>query len=270
MSDLPDLHSATVDAIVDHAGRSTLPFQQANREEQHATAFWFNELVETSADGEVVRQYLVTAGEPTRVELAEFTLRPDLCTPAMSAEKLMLIDFAQGWTHLDDLGVAVMPTAGLHAHGARKGWRWAIDEITDGIAATEQDIVDLGDGPVAAYLLGHVADGDGTREQAVVVGEITRTGNGGIRWNGDLPQGCVGAPVFIGARLGGDGHQFKLVCVGVAVHADGQHAVVPFDRVRAALAAFHSDRSTNRSTNRSTDETALTVEPRRRWWWRRG
>ncbi|MFE1801540.1 hypothetical protein ACFW9L_36005 [Streptomyces sp. NPDC059517] len=253
---MPALSDATIDAIVGNVGRSTLPFQRANREEQYATAFWFNELVETGADGEVVRQYLVTAGEPTRVAMAEFTLRLDLCAPAMSAEKLLMTGFADGWTHLGDLGVAVMPTTGLHAHGARKGWRWTTDEITDGIAATEQDIVDLGDGPVAAYLLGHVADGDGTREQAVVVGEITRTGNGVIHWGGKLPQGCVGAPVFIGSRLGGDGHRFKLVCVGVAVHAAGRHTVVPFDRIRAALDALHSKPQAGR--------------PQQRWWRRRG
>ena len=34
------------------------------------------------------------------MEPAEFTLRPDLCAPEMSAEKLMMIDFAEGWTHL--------------------------------------------------------------------------------------------------------------------------------------------------------------------------
>ncbi|MBQ0846818.1 hypothetical protein J8N05_01105 [Streptomyces sp. BH-SS-21] len=68
------------------AGRSTLPFQRANREERHETAFRCNELVETGTDSEVVRQYLVTAGEPTRVDLAEFALRPELCTPVMSAE----------------------------------------------------------------------------------------------------------------------------------------------------------------------------------------
>lgn len=50
MSDLPDHSSATIDAIVDHVGRSTLPFQQAHREEQHATAFWFNELLETTSE----------------------------------------------------------------------------------------------------------------------------------------------------------------------------------------------------------------------------
>jgi hypothetical protein len=264
VSDLPDFRSATIDAIVDHASRSTLPFQRAHREEQHATAFWFNELVETTAEGEVIRQYLVTASEPARVESAEFTLRPDLCTPAMSAEKLMMFDFAEGWTHLGGLGVAVMPTTGLHAHGDRKGWRWTTDEITDGIAATEQDIADLGEHPLAAYVLGHITE-DSDREQAVVVGQVTRTSDGSIRWNGDLPQGCVGAPVFIGARLGGNG--FKLICLGAMLHADGHHTIAPFDRIRAALNSISSNTP---SASDGTTNHPQTIEAKRRWWQRRG
>lgn len=159
MSELPSLHGAAIDAIVGHASRATLPFQRAHREEQHATAFWFNELVETTAEGEFIRQHLVTASEPTRAESAEFTLRPDLRTPAMSAEKLLMMDFAEEGTHPGDLGVAVMPTTGLHTHGARKGWRWTTDEITDGIAAKKEDIADLGAEPVVAYLLGHAIRG---------------------------------------------------------------------------------------------------------------
>ncbi|MDX3582195.1 hypothetical protein [Streptomyces europaeiscabiei] len=264
MSDLPDFHDAAIDAIVSHAGRSTLPFQRANRDEQHATAFWFNELVDKSGEGEVIRQYLVTASGPARVELAEFTLRPDLCTPAMSAEKLMMTDFAEGWTHLGDLGVAVMPTSGLHAHGARKGWSWTTDEITDGIAATEEDIATLGEVPIAAYVLGHITE-DGDREQAVVVGQVVRTSDGTLQWVGDLPQGCVGAPVFIGARLGGN--SFKLVCVGVALPADGRHGIAPFDRIRAALNSLPSN------TPPAFDGTVTrpqSIEPKRRWWQRRG
>ncbi|MFI8092719.1 hypothetical protein ACIF9R_31085 [Streptomyces sp. NPDC086080] len=264
MSDLPDHSSAIIDAIVDHVGRSTLPFQRAHREEQHATAFWFNELVETTSEGEVIRQYLVTASEPARVELAEFTLRPALCAPVMSAEKLMMLDFAEGWTHLGDPGVAVMPSNGLHAHGARKGWRWTTDEITDGIAATEQDIAGLGVSPVPAYLLGHVNDGDGFREQAVVIGRITRSGDGGIRWIGDVPQGCVGAPVFIGAPFGED--SFKLVCIGVALPADGHNAIAAFDRIRAALKAFPPN-STSAPDGAGTGPR--TGEQKRRWWQRR-
>ncbi|MGW3092584.1 hypothetical protein ACWDCC_03960 [Streptomyces sp. NPDC001102] len=265
MSDLPDHTSAIIDAIVDHVGRSTLPFQPAHREEQHATAFWFNELVETTSEGEVIRQYLVTASEPARVELAEFTLRPALCAPVMSAEKLMMLDFAEGWIHLGDLGVAVMPSAGLHAHGERKGWHWTTDEITDGIAATEEDIAGFGESPVQAYLLGHVSDGDGSRDQAVVIGRIARSGDGGMQWIGDLPQGCLGAPVFVGAPLGED--SFKLVCVGVVLSADGHNAIATFDRIRAALKAFPPN-STPADDGAGT--APRTGERKRGWWQRRG
>ena len=266
MSTLPSLHSATIDAIVGHAGRATLPFQRLHREEQHATAFWFNELVGTTAEGEAVRQYLMTASEPARVESAEFTLRPDLCAPAMSAEKLVMIDFADGWIHLDDLGVAVMPAAGLHAHGARKGWRWTTDEITDGIAAEEADVASLSAKPVTAYLLGHdVGAGTGAREQAVVVGTVTRTSSGSVSWVGDLPQGCIGAPVFTSARLSGD--RFKLVCVGVVLRGDVHHPIATFDRIRTALRTHASDLASAPETARPTPRTP---EPKRRWWQRRG
>lgn len=281
LTDLPDLHGATIDAIIGHAGRATLPFQRANREERYATAFWFNELVESTSENEsadeVVRQYLVTAGEPTRVEMAEFTLRPELCAPAMSAEKLMMVDFAEGWIHLDGLGVAVMPTAGLHAHGARKGWLWTTDEITDGLAARDEDIANLGANPVAACLLGHdVAAGSGAREQAVVVGEVARGSDGGVRWVGRLPQGCVGAPVFIASPL--SGNSFKLVCVGVALPGDGHHAIATFDRIRTALRALPAvapdtaaaQESAGPSTGPSTEPLPPTPEPKRRWWQRRG
>ncbi|MGW3267159.1 hypothetical protein [Streptomyces sp. NPDC001056] len=266
MSDLPDLHSATIDAIVGNAGRATLPFQWLHREDRHATAFWFNELVGTTGEGEAVRQYLVTASEPARVENAEFTLRPELCAPAMSAEKLLMTDFAGGWIHLDGLGVAVMPTAGLHAHGVRKGWRWTTDEITDGIAAEEEDVAGLGEKPVAAYALGHdVGAGDGAREQAVVVGGVARTGSGGVRWVGDLPRGCVGAPVFISAPVGGN--SFKLVCAGVVLPGDDHHPIATFDRIRTALRALAPDATPARG---AAGPDTRPREPKRRWWRRRG
>ncbi|WP_327286750.1 hypothetical protein [Streptomyces sp. NBC_01198] len=266
MSDLPNVQGATIDAIIDHASRATLPFQRAHREEQHATAFWFNELVETTDEGEAIRQYLVTAGGPTRFEIAEFTLRPDLCDPAMSAEKLMMVDFAAGWTHLEDLGVAVMPTAGLHAHGARKGWSWTTDEITDGMAAKEEDIAVLGAEPVAAYLLGHEVGAEtGARDLVVVVGAVTRTESGGVRWVGDVPQGCVGAPVFIGAQLGGD--SFKLVCAGVVLAGDGHHPIATFDRVRTALRALAPAAVSVPETDGPNPQEP---ELKRRWWQRRG
>lgn len=266
MPDLPNFHSATIDAIIGHAGRATLPFQRANREEEYATAFWFNELVESSDEGEAVRQYLVTAGEAARIELAEFTLRPELCEPAMSAEKLLMVDFSTGWTHLDGLGVAVMATTGLHAHGARKGWRWTTDEITDGIAATEEDLAALGTEPVLSYLLGHdVGPGSGARELVVAVGEITRDEKGDLRWAGKAPQGCVGAPVFIGIPRGED--SFKLACAGVLLPGEGHHPVAPFDRVRTALRALTVETaSAPEAAGPRPEERA----PKQRWWRRRG
>ncbi|MFE1872389.1 hypothetical protein ACFW9N_16015 [Streptomyces sp. NPDC059496] len=265
MSELPDFHSAIVYLINADSARATLPFQRANRAEQHATAFWFNELVEETAEGAVVRQYLVTAGEPTRVETAEITLRPELCSPAMSAEKVTVMSFAEGWTHLEDLGVAVMPDTALYAYAARKGWSWTTDEITDGVAATEEDIARLGGTPVPAYLLGHPVDAEnGAREQALVVGEVVRTDEDGVRWVGTLPQGCVGAPVFIGAGLGEN--SFKLVCVGVALPGDGHHPIATFDRIRTALGALAPDAADAAGTPASSEPAA----PKRRWWQRRG
>ncbi|MFE5560828.1 hypothetical protein [Streptomyces sp. NPDC056544] len=265
MSELPDFHSAIVYLINADSARATLPFQRAHRAEQHATAFWFNELVEETAEGAVVRQYLVTAGEPTRVETAEITLRQELCSPAMSAEKVAMMGFAKGWTHLGDLGVAVMPDTALYAYAARKGWSWTTDEITDGVAATEEDIARLGGTPVPAYLLGHPVDAEtGAREQALVVGEIVRTDEDGVRWVGTLPQGCVGAPVFIGAGLGEN--SFKLVCVGVALPGEGHHPIATFDRIRTALGALAPD-----APDAPDAADVRPVEPpKRRWWQRRG
>ncbi|MCF2530791.1 hypothetical protein [Yinghuangia soli] len=267
MSNLTGVQHATIDAIVANAGRATLPFRRAHRDEQYATAFWFNELVETTAEVERVRQFLVTAGEPTRVEIAEFTLRPELCAPAVSAEKLIWTGFADGWTHLGDLGVAVLPTSGLHEHGERKGWQWTTDEITDGMAAKDDDIAALGAEPVPAYLLGHdVGAGNGAREQAVVVGAVARARRGGVVWVGDVPQGCVGAPVFIGVSLGGD--SFKLVCVGAVLPGrGGRHPIATFDRIRTALSRLAPDAA---SAVEAAGQTPPTPEKKKRWWQRHG
>jgi hypothetical protein len=259
VSELTGLEQATIDAFLAHAGRATLPFQQAHRPGPWATAFWFNELVGHDGDDELVRQYLVTAAEATRMDLAEVTLRPELGDPAPTAEKLMMTDFAEGWIHLGGLGVAVQPTAGLHAYAERKGWRWTTDEITDGIAARAEDIARIDGEPVRAYVLGHAVDEEGTRrDPTAVVGAIVRTVDGDVRWGGELPQGCVGGPVFLGLPLEGD--SLKLVCVGVALPPDdqgpGRHPVATFDRIRTALRA-------------AAEDTSGPARERRRWWRRR-
>ncbi|MFI9808183.1 hypothetical protein ACIHEJ_28090 [Streptomyces sp. NPDC052301] len=255
-SQATDLHRATIDAILSYAGRATLPFQRAHASGPYGTMFWFNELLESTEDADTVRQLLVTASEPARlVELAEVTLRPELCDPAPSAEKLLIRGFAGGWAHLDGLGVAVQSTAGLHAYAARKGWTWAADGIRDGLTARADDLALITAAPVTAYALAHdVAGEDEDRDQAIVVGSLARAADGSIRWGTRLPEGCAGAPVFYSAPQGDD--SFKLLCAGVLLPADdhgfGHHAVVTLDRIRGALA-----------------DLGPAERPRRRRWWQR-
>ncbi|MFD6279406.1 hypothetical protein ACFWFI_28130 [Streptomyces sp. NPDC060209] len=260
-------HDAIINAVMANAGRSTLPFQQAHTDRHHGTAFWFNDLVDSTPDSEIIRQYLVTAAELTRYDLGELTLRPELCEPVMSAEKLLLTDFADGWTVLGDLGVAVMPTAGLHAHGKRKGWSWATDEITDGLAAHHEDIARIGAEPRTAYILGHdVGETGGERLQAVIVGQVARGDDGHVRWDSTVPEGCAGAPVFVGSELGGD--SFKLVCIGLVLTGEKQNRIATFDRIRTAVRESAAAQGAEPAASAPTpgpDREAV----RSRSWWRR-
>lgn len=246
MPDAVSARNAIVNAIMDHAGRATLPFQEAVVNRNCGTAFWYNDLVEDAPDREVIRQYLVTAEELTRFDLAQWTFRDGLCDPQMSAEHLIMRDFADGWIRLEGLGVAVMPTAGLYSHAERKGWRWTTDEITEGLAAHEQDIAGIGADPIPAYVLGHdVGPRREERLQAMVVGMVARDTQGRIRWDRALPEGCAGAPVFVGLPCGDE--QFRLVCIGLVLPGDALNEIATFDRIRSAV-------------------RALASTPRRRWW----
>ncbi|MFE2090459.1 hypothetical protein [Streptomyces sp. NPDC059460] len=254
-------HHSIIDAITANAARSTLPYQRAHRGTDFGTAFWFNDLVDKQGDTETVRQYLVTARASTRYDIAEVRLRPELSESAMSANALAMLAFEDGWIPLGDSGVAVMPAAPLHALARRKRWEWATDEITDGLAAKEQDVAGIGDEPVPAYVLGHDVGPDRTdRPQAVVVGTVVRDAvDGPVWWNGIVPVGCVGAPVFVGIHL--DGRQFRLVCLGVILPEDGsRHPVATFDRIRSAVRELPESPSPSAS-----DDPA----PRSRRWWRR-
>ncbi|WP_328907809.1 hypothetical protein OG230_35080 [Streptomyces sp. NBC_00234] len=261
MTEAPAVRDATIDSILGSARRSTLPYQQAHRGEHFGTAFWFNDLVDTQGDTETVRQYLVTAGAMTRYDLAEVRLRPELSESAMSANGLIMRDFEQEWTPLGDSGVSVMSTAGLHALARRKRWEWATDEITDGIAATAEDVAAVGGEPMPAYTLGHDVGPDRTqRLQAVVVGDVVRgSDDGQVWWNNTVPVGCVGAPVFIGIPRGDQ--QYKLVCLGVLLpEVDARHPVATFDRIRSAVRELSSSPSTTVSDGQES-------APKR--WWRR-
>jgi hypothetical protein len=246
------------DAVLDVAGRATLPFQAARADRSFGTAFWYNDLVEVAEGHEVIRQYLVTAEPLTRYGLGQFTLREGLVEPELPADELVMPGFSKKWARAGDLGVAVMPTVELHLHAERKGWSWASQEVTAGLAARPEDIDGLGEEPVAAYALGHEVTGKpGTkhpeRPQTLLTGTVARTGEGAVRWSGGIPEGCAGAPVFAGVPHT-DG-RVKLVCLGLLLPAEPGAApetgtVATFDTLRSAI-------------------HALSPAPRRHWWQRR-
>ncbi|SED00135.1 hypothetical protein SAMN05216483_2870 [Streptomyces sp. 2131.1] len=258
-------HRSTIEAILDNCRRSTLPYQQAHRGDSFGTAFWFNDLVSEDDDSETYVRYLMTAGASTRYDLAEIRLRPELSDTPMSANGLMMPRFQEGWIPLGDSGVSVLPAAVLHALARRKKWAWATDEITDGIAAKPEDIALLDDGPLPAYALGHDVGPDRTqREQAVVIGEVARSGDGReFVWHGHAPQGCAGAPVFVGLHLAD--RSFKLVCLGVLLPAEGEgettrHPVATFDHIRTAVRDL---------SQRPADDADVAAPAPTRWWRRR-
>jgi hypothetical protein len=252
-------------AVLNVAGRATLPFQAARADRSFGTAFWYNDLVESAGDREVVRQYLVTAERRTRYELGQFTLREGLAEPELPADELVLPAFVKKWSPLGDLGVAAMPTTDLHIHAERKGWSWTTDEITSGLAARPDDIALLGPEPLAGYLLGHEvvpAPGMKTpdRPQSLVPGTVSRPiPDGPVRWSGPLPAGFDGAPLFAALPMPDD--QVKLVCLGLVLAAADDTGnrddtvgeggtVVTFDLLRPAVHAL--------------------TPPRKRHWWQRG
>ncbi|WP_329136053.1 hypothetical protein OG552_23580 [Streptomyces sp. NBC_01476] len=267
-------------AVRNVAARATLPFQAARADRSFGTAFWYNDLVESAGDREVVRQYLVTADRRTRYEIGQFTLRDGLAEPELPADELVMPAFVKKWTRLGTSGVAVMPTTDLHIHAERGNWRWTTDEITSGLAAQPDDIALLGPAPLPAYLLGHeVVQEPGSkavdRPQLLVQGAVTRdTPDDPARWTGRVPLGFEGAPVFAALPMP-DGEQVKLVCLGLVLPtapaelanpadpaptdgaADSPEAAAPeggtvitFDRLRGAIHAV--------------------TPSRKRHWWQRG
>lgn len=268
VSEQPAYDRSLIDAMLSSCRRATLPYQQAHRGDLFGTAFWFNDLLSEDANGTATYdQYLVTAGASTLCSIAEIRMRPELSESALSANGLLMTDFQQGWIPLGDSGVSVLPATALHALARRKGWAWATDEITEGLAAKAEDIEALGDAPVSAYVLGHDVGPDRTqREQAVILGEVMRSGDGhGFVWRGPVPQGCVGAPVFVGIGL--EGRNVKLVCLGVLLSREGEgeralNPVATFDRIRTDMRRLPEQEA-------PAPEAYSAPPPRSRWWRRR-
>jgi hypothetical protein len=230
MSDLSVDQTAIVKTLLSLVGRSTLPVRRARSGDPHGTAFWFDDLVSTGPGGPLVRQYLVSAESTTGFDLGELVLRPVLCDPPVNPDVLVIPGFAEQWIRLDRLGLAVLPTAGLHAHAGRRGWRWTTDPVDDGLAASAGDTAALDGSPVPAYAVGHP---DPAAGPVVVPGHVHRCNDNTVRWGGAAPAGLAGAPVLI-ARSGTRDADDP-VCAGVLLPGGDRHTVITFDRVRLAL-----------------------------------
>lgn len=220
-------------------GRSILPLGGYDRPggtgEAVGTAFFYTEVVGATDDGELVQEWLLTADATTRPAYGEIGVRPSVTEPAgAAAEPIGLPRFADRWLHLAPVGVAAMPTGGLHGHAEDEGWSWRTQQVSDAVAARADVVGRVGGTPGSVFVLALGVGDDGSRPLEAVVERVVRDGDG-LRVGTELPAGYVGAPVF-GVEAGPDG---ALVphCLGLLLPAgSGGHPVATFDRIRAALA----------------------------------
>ncbi|MFY1595895.1 hypothetical protein [Micromonospora sp. WMMD737] len=214
-------------------GRAILPIRRTDAgaedgDRGEGTAFLF------TGQG---REYLLTADALTRSGAGEIGLRASVTEPAgVAADAVALPDLADGWRHHEDVGVAVLPTGGLHEYAAGEGWRWRTQQVPDPIAADRDAIARIGVEPGSAVVLAHGVGAGGVRPMEVAIERVARVG-GAVRLMAELPTGYVGAPVF-GVQAGGGDGEVGLCCLGLVLPArDGGHPLATFDRIRAAVDA---------------------------------
>ncbi|MEW2445109.1 hypothetical protein [Micromonospora marina] len=204
------------------------------------TAFFYSELVGATDDGEIAHEWLLTADALTDRAYGEIGLRPSVTDPAEGAdEPIELPGFADHWLHLPELGLAAMPTGGLHGYADDRGWRWRTQQVTEAVAAPADSVARIGAAPASAFVLALGVGDGGARPLEAVVERVARDG-GEVRVTTELPAGYVGAPVF--AVEAGPDDGLALRCLGVVLPARaGGHPIATFDRIRAALAAVVAD-----------------------------
>ena len=221
-------------------GRAILPLSRFGRPGAAAdgfgTAFFYTEVVGTTDDGDVLHEWLLTADAIADAPHGEIGLRPSVKEPADAAsDAIVLPDFANRWLHLPEIGVAAMPTGGLHGYAEDRGWRWRTQQVTDAVAAPADAIARVGAEPSAAFVLALGVADDGSRPLEAVIERVVRDGDN-LRLTTELPAGYVGAPVF-GTEALSDG-ELALRCLGLVLLGEhGGHRIATFDRIRSALAA---------------------------------
>ncbi|MFU8873525.1 hypothetical protein [Micromonospora sp. SL4-19] len=220
-------------------GRAILPVTQFDRPgapgDGFGTAFFHTELVGATDDGDVLHEWLLSADVATRAPYGEIGLRPSVTEPADAAsDGILMPDFAGQWLHLPEVGVAAMPTGGLHGHAEDRGWRWRTQQVTDAVAARADAIALVGAEPSSAFVLALGVADDGSRPLEATIERVVRDGDE-LRLTTELPAGYVGAPVFgVEARPEGE---VALRCLGLVLPGNGGgHPLATFDRIRSALA----------------------------------
>lgn len=233
-----DAEDQVAHIVLQSFARCTFPFQQLTSlggAPEFGTAFLFNDLVKSTRKGDQVREYLLTADPLTYASVAEVTVRPELAEPAgVASDILAMPRFEELWTHRADIGIAITATQGLHEHARAKGWRWATQEVTDGVAARADTVAAIGALPISAFVLGHLVNESSSpsRPLELIVGRVTRDGDR-LLFASPLPAGFAGAPVFCLEARGSDGGALR--CLGLALPGDGKHPVATFDRIRDAI-----------------------------------
>ncbi|SCL39032.1 hypothetical protein GA0070624_6423 [Micromonospora rhizosphaerae] len=232
----PDTENDVAYELCQLLGRAILPVSQLDRpggSKDFGTAFFFTE---QAGAGDLVQEYLLTADAITHAPCGEIGLRPSLTEPAGEAsEAILLPDFAGRWIHFPEVGLAAMPTGGLHERARAEGWRWRTQQVTDSIAARPEAVARIGAAPSSAFVLALGVADDGSRPLEAAIERLVRDGYD-VRIPTELPRGYVGAPVF-GVQATADG-DIALSCVGLVLPGGGGgHPVATFDRIRAAIAA---------------------------------
>lgn len=222
-------------------GRGTFPMSQVISGHE-SCAFLFNDLLESDDDGDTIATWILTADAMTYAEAGVFGIRPEMTEDgAPSAGEVVVMGYEQFWYHFPDVGVAAMPMAALHGYAARKGWAWSTQEITDGLAASANDIADLGEVPHTTLVIGHPTDQQG-RPPGVAVARVDMSGGVPILL-GHVDRGFLGAPAFVALRdpASPDSDGLMLKCVGVVLPGDATHPIATFDKIRPLLRRIVTD-----------------------------
>lgn len=234
----PDTENEIAYELCQLLGRAILPISRFDRPGAAAggfgTAFFWNELIGSTDDGDVVHEYLLTADALTAAPFGEVGVRPSLTEPAgVASDSILLPDFPDLWFHLSEAGVAAMPTGGLHGHAEDRGWQWRTQQVGDAVAARAAEVAGFGAEPSSAFVLALGVADDGSRPLEAVIERVVRDGDE-LRITTGLPAGYVGAPVF-GVQPAGPEEGFALRCLGLVLPGEGSHPIATFDRIRAAV-----------------------------------